>query len=135
MKLKPSMFCCGIICSFLLNSCVAFAFPTESNNTKETVGYSHMIGGGVLAWLGVFAGYAGKGPCEDEKDEAKRSDCFDQEKEKSKKYDNLRIGLIGIGLSSVGAGYWLVRTSQTLDDGVGLYFNSSSANLVARISF
>ena len=101
----------------------------EQISNQELVGYSVMGAGGFLTWIGVFAGFAGKSPCENETVEQSRRACYDREKNNSRKHDNLRLGVIGAGLTGIATGLWLVKTSEMQSNSGALHFDGDAWSL------
>lgn len=75
---------------------------------RRVAGYSVIAAGGVLTFVGIFAGAAGKSPCAGETDEVERRECFEREKRSAHRGNEMRAGIVGVGLAAIASGIWLI---------------------------
>jgi hypothetical protein len=123
---------CGMVDKAQANST---STNVDHFSAKEMVGYSLIGGGGLLTWISIFAGFAGKSPCERKQDEQSKHECFEREKRDSNNYESIRLGLLGAGLVGVGTGMWMVKTSTTEATGASLQFDGEIWSMTIATSF
>jgi hypothetical protein len=106
----------------------------SQGSAQRTFGYSLLIGGGVVTWLGVFAGASGGDECSEKTKSGDETteQCRDRKRENSteegKKLMRLKLSLVGIGLVGVGTGLYLVTSAPADGPQLGLFSRAKTSD-------